>query len=158
MQISPVFLHVSIIVLSSALQAQRQQMSPNSYFVFQFFTPQLFSNRLRMVEYNMHNLHSPNESGKVHFVSLHLGGAPRHLSDCDRYFAFIISTICSSAKRPLSPALMPHNAARNTTTKNVMMPVEAELLYHPEQTTHKQTYACQYTHTHTYASTSPRML
>lgn len=47
-----------------------------------------------MVEYNMLYLHIPHECEKVHFVSLHLGCVPCHLSDCDRYFAFIIPTIC----------------------------------------------------------------
>lgn len=69
MQITAVFLLVSISGFSTALQAQRLQITPNSYFHFVFFTPQLFSNKQQIREYNIHNV---NVRKGVLFLSIWL--------------------------------------------------------------------------------------
>lgn len=55
----------------------------------------------------MRNLHIPYECGIVHVVSFYLVCAPCHLSDCDRYFAFIILYYLLNQQNHL---LVPHNA------------------------------------------------
>jgi len=84
---------------------------------------------------------------KVLFLSWHLGCIPCHLSDCDRYFAFIILTICKISKMVSWSLTIQLVRGR---TNHVTVPIAIKLFCIILSRDHIRTNSSWHTHSHTY--------